>query len=387
MLQRPLKLNCAYQRYDWGTQSDIPTLIGLPHPGGDLPLAEYWMGAHPGLPSRVSETGIALNALIEKYPLEILGRHHARLHNALPYLFKVLSAARALSIQVHPNKEQAEAGFKKERAAGITPSSLNCNYKDDNHKPELLVALTPFTAMVGFRTRHDIAGLFRQLACQALLPWAQKLESDADALADLYRWLLYLDGDELHALCRDAIEHSTQLQGSCWPWIKNLHDIFGDDAGVLFPLLLNVFTLQVGQGVYLDAGIPHAYLQGTGLEVMASSDNVLRGGLTKKYMDREELIKITRFDAPPCEILVGQRDENRLRFEVPCPDFQFEIIEVDRNVEIGDSDSAELILILAGSIQLGDEQLVRGECALLPAALGRVSLKGKGKLARVTSAL
>jgi mannose-6-phosphate isomerase len=279
MFNHAIKLESFYQRYDWGTQSEIPDLLGLPKPSGEEPLAEYWMGAHPGLPSKI-ESGEALNELIAKYPKEILGDRHQNLKDRLPYLFKVLSAGRALSIQVHPNKQQAEEGHAKERAAGITASSPNCNYKDDNHKPELMYALTPFKAMVGFRPLDQIDALLAQTQIEFFKVYTKGIrDGQAGALEKLYHDLLYLDELALSQLCAKLIEFCGSQSGEPWNTVKDLHEIYGDDPGVCFPLLLNVLTLAPGQAVFLGAGIPHAYLRGTGLKVTN-----FKTQLTKKYL-------------------------------------------------------------------------------------------------------
>jgi mannose-6-phosphate isomerase len=389
MFNRAIKLENFYQRYDWGTQSEIPDLLGLAHPGGDEPLAEYWVGAHPGLPSKI-DTGEFLNEVIHQYPKELLGDHHAELNSRLPYLFKVLSAGRALSIQVHPNKQQAQAGYQAERARGIGPDAPNCNYKDDNHKPELLYALTPFKAMVGFRPLQMLEDLLSQSSLDFFSYYLEKIKKDGQAvLAELYKDLLYLEKAELSTLCNDLLEFCRARSGEPWQTIIDLHDIYGDDPGVCFPLLLNVLTLEPGQAVFLGAGIPHAYLRGTGLEVMANSDNVLRGGLTKKYMDREELIRITEFKPLDNPIQIGSQQGARLCFNIPCPDFQFEILQVsaDESVTLGDSGSAELIFVLEGEAVTEKQNFKKSESYLLPANLSKIHCQGTMKLARVTTKL
>lgn len=383
---KPLKLKNHFQNYDWGTQSAIPELLGIPRPDGNEMLAEYWVGAHPALPSIDLESKRALNEIITESSATILGEKHEQMGHRLPYLFKVLSAARALSIQVHPNKSQAEQGFARERAADIDEHSPNCNYKDANHKPELMYALTPFKAMVGFRNAREIALLLNELGVDQLKAWVSKLESnETETLKELYSWLLYLDDSALEELCTASLIASSKLNGEPWSTISDLHQLYGNDPGVLFPLLLKVFTLEPGQAVYLGAGIPHAYLEGTGLEIMANSDNVLRGGLTKKHMDKPELIQITKFDSGGSEVQTGTVNGDRRTFAIPCPDFQFELIELKDKTSIGDSLSAELIFVLDGNCEINGLPLSRAESALLPAAAGESTISGNAKLARITT--
>lgn len=390
MFDHAIKLESFYQRYDWGTESEIPDLLGLPKPPGTEPLAEYWMGAHPGLPSK-SDSGVPLNQLITQYPQDILGERYQSMGARLPYLFKVLSAGRALSIQVHPNKQQAEQGFAKERAAGITESSANCNYKDDNHKPELMYALTPFKAMVGFRPMQEVKALLTETKLAFFKAYIE--DNENNILESLYRDLLYIDEASLKTLCAELIQFSASQMGEPWQTLINLHEIYGDDPGVCFPLLLNVVTLEPGQAVFLGAGIPHAYLRGTGLEVMANSDNVLRGGLTKKYMDKEELIRVTEYNSLLDPIQNGKAHGQSLQFDIPCPDFQFEIIETsdesDKNSSfiLGDSGSAELILVMEGTFSGNDQTFKQSECYLLPAKIGAKQYQGKCTVARVSTKL
>ncbi len=402
-----LKLTNHYQNYDWGTRDAIPRLLNLPIPEGGVPLAELWVGAHPKLPSHVSnlDTSPALDQLIAENQTAILGKNASTL-KGLPYLFKVLSAARALSIQVHPSKAQAVEGFARENQLGIDRNAGHRNYKDDNHKPELMFALTDFDAMAGFRDPSDMSNTLEKLQLDAFQPWIEKLRNDPingnpingnpingdpvnrdpiNGVSAIYQWLLYLEGEELKDIVHQVLEACQKLEGSPYNKVGLLHDLYGVDCGVLFPLILNQFTLKPGEAIFLGAGIPHAYMGGTGLEVMANSDNVLRGGLTSKHMDREELIKITNFDQTGSQVQTGKTTNGVTKFDIPCPDFQMELIDFSVAQEVfgGISQSAELIFTLEGKVQCQGESFVPGDAFLIPACCGEVSITGGGRCARV----
>lgn len=391
-MTKSLKLNSFYQNYAWGTLSEIADVLKIEKPQTELPLAELWVGAHPGLPSQIAETGQPLNQAISAQPDVFLGEQAERLKNRLPYLFKILSAGKALSVQVHPSLEQAQAGFAKERANGIDEKHPKCNYKDDNHKPELIYALTNFVAMAGFRSATDIAQNMQLIGGDLLAPWIGQLEAGGEAaIKDFYSWLLYLPEQTLHQLLQSvlaAADSSAQIE---FEWIKKLHQQYGDDAGVLFPLVLNLIQLQPGQAMFLGAGAPHAYLRGTGIEVMANSDNVLRGGLTPKHMDREELIRVTRYDrqANAMDIQSGSRVGKRLKFNVPCDDFQFELLELDSTNPdiINTRHGIELYFVVDGQFEVEGEVYSNGQAWILPAQANTPSIHGSGCIARVYSSL
>ncbi|HEX7505499.1 MAG TPA: mannose-6-phosphate isomerase, class I [Polyangia bacterium] len=305
---RPIVLAPGFRNYAWGDSSYIPHLFGLQTVG--KPYAEAWFGAHPALPSIADVEGrkVPLDQLIAESPLAILGPEVVGRFSDLPFLFKVLAAAYPLSIQVHPSQAQAVAGFQWENAAGIAIQAANRNYRDSNAKPELLIALEKFQALCGFRTVDEIAAAMDGVPeLSALLPGWQSASNPLRSLLSSYfdlpdeqvrpvltRWVRGLAGAQL-------------APGSVEAWIIEAHRIFGvggqPDRGLFFFLLLNLIALEPGQGLFLSAGTPHAYLRGAGIEVMANSDNVLRAGLTEKHVDPRELLSILRFDSQPPQIL------------------------------------------------------------------------------------
>lgn len=309
----------SVQRYAWGSPTTIPRLLGLDNPGGE-PVAELWMGTHPDGPSRVDRDGreISLAQLISDNPVAVLGDSTVRRFGArLPFLFKVLAAQRALSIQVHPSRRDAEAGYARENRAGLAPDDPRRNYKDPNHKPELLCALEEFWGLCGFRRVDQIYREFTEpeLAVSAAAPLLDALRSsDQESAAHraFLQTVLNYPADQSDPLMSAALrlaqrrdaELSRVIDGPPRPadaryrWVMTLASQYPADRGALAPLFLQLFTLAPGQALYIGAGTPHSYLRGCAVELMANSNNVLRGGLTSKAVDVVELLRI--LDASAC---------------------------------------------------------------------------------------
>ncbi|ABO90948.1 TPA: mannose-6-phosphate isomerase, class I [Aeromonas salmonicida] len=384
LMQNPI------QGYDWGSHDSLTTLFGIPNPTGK-PQAELWMGAHPNGCSEVTLVGSTqkLSAVIDTAPAAALGEATVTHFGSLPFLFKVLCAEKALSIQVHPSKAQAEAGFAKEEAAGIPIKAGNRNYKDPNHKPELVFALTAYQAMNGFRAIPAILALFERvkLAAIADLVAAFAANQNEAGLQHFFHKLLILQGarkeDALTGLLTYASAHQDE---ETFALITNLAAQYPGDVGLFSPLLLNVVTLQPGQAMFLDACTPHAYVRGTGLEIMANSDNVLRAGLTPKYIDVAELLDCTRcLPKPDDQILLAPRVEGAVQhFDEPVPDFTFSVYPAGEHGLT--TASAEILFAIDGTVTLkqGDEtlRLEKGQSAFVPAATGHYQLLAEGRVAR-----
>ncbi|WP_454008892.1 mannose-6-phosphate isomerase, class I [Aeromonas sp. Marseille-Q7275] len=384
LMQNPI------QGYDWGSHDSLTTLFGIPNPAGK-PQAELWMGAHPNGCSEVTLAGNVqrLSTLIERAPAAVLGDATVARFGSLPFLFKVLCAEKALSIQVHPSKAQAEAGFAKEEAAGIDPKAANRNYKDPNHKPELVFALTPYQAMNGFRAIPAILALFDRMGLPALAELTEALRQSQDeaGLQHFFHQLLVLEGtrkdEALAGLLAYAAAHQDE---ETFALITSLAAQYPGDVGLFSPLLLNVVTLQPGQAMYLDACTPHAYVRGTGLEIMANSDNVLRAGLTPKYIDVAELLDCTRcLPKPDDQILLAPHLEGAVQhFEVPVPDFTFSVYPAGEHALT--TASAEILFAIDGTVTLqqGEQslRLEKGQSAFVPAATGHYRLLAEGRVAR-----
>ncbi|WP_277975483.1 mannose-6-phosphate isomerase [Pantoea endophytica] len=388
------KLNNSLQNYAWGSKIALTELYGIENPQG-LPMAELWMGAHPKSPSTVEVNGEArsLREVIDGDKVATLGKAVAERFGELPFLFKVLCADQPLSIQVHPSKAAAEQGFARENAAGIPLSAAERNYKDANHKPELVYALTPFQAMNGFRELHEIVSLLEPVA-GAHPQIAHFLENANEAnLAKLFATLLSLQ-DEAKSRAIGVLKSALNArEGEPWQTIKSIAIDYPDDSGLFSPLLLNVITLQPGEAMFLFAETPHAYLKGVALEVMANSDNVLRAGLTPKFIDIPELLANLKFQAKPAATLLTQpqRDGETLNFPIPVEDFAFAIHGLSAAPQALAQNSAALLFCIEGQavIEKPGQQLVLkpGESCFVAANESPVNAAGTGRLARVFNTL
>ncbi|MGC6097663.1 mannose-6-phosphate isomerase [Enterobacter quasiroggenkampii] len=389
------KLINSVQNYAWGSKTALTDLYGIANPN-NLPMAELWMGAHPKSSSKIEDASGQVRSLrdvIEIDKAALLGDKVAQRFGELPFLFKVLCADQPLSIQVHPNKQASEIGFAKENAAGIPLDAAERNYKDPNHKPELVFALTPFLAMNAFREFSEIISLLQPVA-GAHNAIAHFLENpNADALSQLFASLLNMQGEEKsHALAVLKAALDSQ-QGEPWETIRLISEFYPDDSGLFSPLLLNVVKLNPGEAMFLFAETPHAYLQGVALEVMANSDNVLRAGLTPKYIDIPELVANVKFVAKPAAELLTQPVKNgaELDFPIPVDDFAFSLHDLSNAETSVAQESAAILFCVEGEATLhkGEQRLVLkpGESAFVAANESPVSVSGTGRLARVFNKL
>lgn len=384
-LDRPLRLLPRVRNYNWGTSDFIPRLCGREPTG--TPEAELWFGSHPDAPAEVvlgpgDADSIPLDRLIAERPVEVLG-----IDSTLPFLSKVLSAARPLSIQAHPSREQAARGF----AAGASGS-----YRDPNHKPELLYALTAFSALSGFRPPAEAAGLLRALALEELEPHVRRLESKgAAAYRPLLDALVKRAGTDLAArvvrAARLAAEEAIPERRDALRWIDRIAGFHPEDPLVVAPLVLRLLHLERGQALFTGPGVPHSYLEGSGVEVMANSDNVLRLGLTSKRVDARELLDILVYEAAEDATLEAEVEElpwgRRASFMPPVADFRLDVLEVTGAAvaPLPGEGSARIVLILEGGVQIrnsaGAESLRPGQATLLTASAGAAIATGAGKMA------
>ncbi|HEY5882264.1 MAG TPA: mannose-6-phosphate isomerase, class I, partial [Nakamurella sp.] len=328
--------------YAWGSRTAIAELLGEPSPAPH-PQAELWVGAHPADPSALlgdsAETadGRPLTEVIAADPVGAMGEPvRDRFGSRLPFLLKVLAAAEPLSLQAHPSSAQAERGFALEEAAGIPLSSPQRNYRDRFHKPELICALTEFEALCGFREPSRTVHLLAALEVPALDHYLGLLSGQPDehGTRALFSSIITIPPSTLGPLLSDVlaacvervqvadeftIEYRTALA---------LGERYPGDPGVLASLLLNRITLQPGQALYLPGGNMHAYLAGVGIEIMANSDNVLRGGLTPKHVDVPELMKVLDFSPGDVQILHGDPGLAGERvYRTPTPEFRLSRLE------------------------------------------------------------
>ncbi|MEZ8257967.1 mannose-6-phosphate isomerase, class I [Vibrio cyclitrophicus] len=391
------KLTNVIQNYAWGSHTSLSSLFGFENPE-NLPQAELWMGAHPNGGSHVEELDTLLVDYIKQHPVKVLGDYTAERYGQLPYLFKVLAAETPLSIQVHPNKRNSEIGFEREKEQGIALTAPNRNYKDANHKPELVYAITGYKAMNGFRPFEDILSLFEEVTVQALAPDVEAFmqSPDAKGLQLLFKALLTLEGEKKQQALVELSEHYGEMNLSAMAkqaleYSQHFAKLYPSDNGVLAPLILNIVELQPGEAMFLHAETPHAYVQGTALEVMASSDNVLRAGLTPKHIDVDELIANTCFQPiSPANLLTQpMKREGRLHFPVPVDDFKFDVLEANKIEQSVFVRGAEIVFCIQGEVCLsaqGKQVLIRtGESVLIPFEAQQFFYHGKGQLARVSN--
>ena len=381
------RLENTIQRYTWGSVTAIPELLGIPNPGAE-PMAELWMGAHPKAPSAVSgDVPLPLDELIARDPEGILGRGSCRQFGPmLPFLFKVLAAGSPLSIQAHPDKRMAAEGFARENVSGIPLSAPERNYRDDNHKPEIICALSDFIAMKGFRPPEEIENELSVLGSGLSGTLTDVLKKKG--LEELFRRIVELGAEEVAQIVLSA----SGLPGETGRWVRRLADSYPGDAGVLCPLLLNIVRLSPGRALYLDAGELHAYLSGTGIELMANSDNVLRGGLTSKHVDVAELMRVLSFTHRPPSVLSPVPGANCEEvYPTPSGEFRLSKITVHEGSEFRSAAerNVEILLCVEGSVSAelsgGDTvEVRRGESVLVPASDPRYGVRGRGVLFKAT---
>jgi mannose-6-phosphate isomerase len=380
------------QEYAWGSYTAIPELLGKPSPAS-TPQAELWMGAHPKAPSmiRCDKKWESLDVMIEKNPKDILGKAVAnKFKNRLPYLFKVLAAEKPLSIQAHPNLTQAKEGFAMENRLGIPLDAYKRNYKDDNHKPECICALTPFWALKGFRKIPDILSLIEKICPEELEKEIHSLRSQPNSygLKRFFQTLMTMDRERQKQIIVDAEKNARKFKenNQAYKWMIDLHEGYPADIGVFSPILLNVICLNPGQVMFLPAGELHAYLHGVGIELMANSDNVLRGGLTPKHVDVPELLSVLNFEEQEVNILPAQKtDEVERIYFNPAEEFVLSIISVKEGSAYDSSDirSVEILLCIEGESTVTDfgnnEKLTfsKGRSIIIPAAVKKYHLEGK----------
>ncbi len=347
------------QHYAWGGYDFIPALVSIePEPG--VPYAEYWMGAHEKAPSEIIQhdgTRIALNKIIEAQPEKTLGAVIARKYGRLPFLFKVLDVHEMLSIQVHPSKAEAEAGFARENALGIPLDAAERNYKDDNHKPELQLALSDFWLLHGFKPEDQLRTVFDQVPEFASL----RPIFASRGYFGLYEYVMTLPREQANALLEPLARRilpqykAGTLEKSSpdyWAAMAMAQEQTGNyDRGIFSIYFFNLVHLLPGQGIFQDAGVPHAALQGQALEIMANSDNVIRGGLTPKHVDVSELLKQVTFQGMVPKIIEGRTAANAVEayYETPSPDFALSRIQLSQEEQYQHTThSTEILLCLSG---------------------------------------
>ena len=371
------------QRYAWGSPSLIPNYFGWPVT--NEPVAELWIGDHPALPSTAMVNGrwVSLPDLIADEPDRWVGTAvFDRYGPHLPMLLKVLGIASPLSLQAHPTRAQAVEGFAREDALGIDRSSPERSYRDDRAKPEMICALTSMEALCGFRDPTESQEMFAAVG-GPLLPFIERLAFPAE-LPGLVGDLLSLDRSHQQQLTAAVGEQRAKLPWASGAVIGQLADEYPDDAGAVVALLLNVISLAPGQALYLPAGNLHAYLSGLGVEVMGSSDNVLRGGLTPKHVDVPELVRTLVPTVGPWPIISPETIENvdqLVRYRTPSPEVELIRAVVDHvERDLPSSVGPTLFLVTKGQVDVSTTG------AIVSLRAGDAALGGPGLVARVRGA-
>ncbi|MGW0703651.1 mannose-6-phosphate isomerase, class I [Streptomyces sp. NPDC002867] len=359
--------------YAWGSTTAIPELLGVA-PTGE-PQAEMWMGAHPGAPSHVSRDGEnarPLSEVIADAPERELGAAAvAKFGPRLPFLLKLLAAGAPLSLQVHPDLAQAKAGYAAEEEAGVPLDAPHRNYKDTNHKPELICALTPFDGLCGFRAPAEAADLLAGLDVDSLKPYVDLLHAHPEeaALREVLTAVLTADREEMAATVHEAAAAAERLGGP-YASYASIARHYPGDPGVIAAMLLNHVRLQPGEALFLGAGVPHAYLTGLGVEIMANSDNVLRCGLTPKHVDVPELLRIVRFEATDPGVLRPEPSPTGEEvYDTPIDEFRLSRFVLAADSAPCDLTAAtpQILLCTAGGVTAGELALAPGESAFVPA--------------------
>ncbi|MEU3828051.1 mannose-6-phosphate isomerase, class I [Streptomyces sp. SID161] len=378
------RLDNTVRPYAWGSTTAIPHLLGV-EPSGE-PQAEMWMGAHPGAPSRTARG--TLVEVIEADPERELGaRAVARFGPRLPFLLKILAAGAPLSLQVHPDLKQAEEGYADEERRGVPLDAPHRNYKDANHKPELICALTEFDGLCGFRDPLQAAGLLDGLGVDSLKPYVDLLHAHpADAaLREVLTAILGADPREMAHTVAEATAACTRLGGDYAPYADIAHHYPGD-PGVIAAMLLNHVRLQPGEALFLGAGIPHAYLSGLGVEIMANSDNVLRCGLTPKHVDVPELLRIVRFEASDPGVLRPEASpDDEEVYATPIDEFRLSryVLAAGGTAHDLTRDTPQILLCTSGTVRAGEHELGPGHSVFVPAG-EKAEISGAGTVFRAT---
>ena len=386
-------LQNSIKNYEWGSHNMLSNVLGFENPKNET-QAELWMGVHErGMSMAQDGKGaVPLDQLIRRDPVAMLGEKAAKDFGNLPFLFKVLAAEKALSIQAHPNKSQAEEGFARENKQGIPIAAAHRNYRDSNHKPEVTCALSEeFWAMCGFRPVAEIANEFKKLNnsfFNQILDAMQKHDDESAQLKEFFTGAMQLREGKMEHIIEDTVHYAQHQQGVRYEWIQKFYEMYGTDAGVLSPLYLNIFCLKKGQAVYLPAGELHAYLHGMAVELMANSDNVLRGGLTPKHVDVEELTHVLTFKSSKPNILEAQGPDGA--YKTPSSEFEMHRVELGPDYMINGGNPAQIILCTQGRITLetiagnpNDSQRIviqRGESVFMPYHAGGYMASGRGEL-------
>ncbi|MFI9155262.1 mannose-6-phosphate isomerase, class I [Streptomyces sp. NPDC053367] len=392
------RLTNTVRPYPWGSATALPQLMGLAPDG--TPQAELWMGAHPAAPSYAERTGRleALDKVVAADPRGELGDWVVdRFGSRLPFLLKLLAADAPLSLQVHPDADQAAAGFAREEERGVPLDAPHRSYRDPHHKPEMIVALGPFEGLCGFRAPGASADLLETLGVAGLAPYVEMLRSgrpEEQALREVFTGFLSA-GPDLVDDVTDALARSAREGGERAALFDVYHRIaraHPGDAGVPAALLVRHVRLSPGEALFLGAGVPHAYVRGLGVEIMAASDNVLRCGLTDKHVDVAELLRVVRFEAVPVRPsgpVFGPGGEDL--YPAPVDDFRLSRVRVRTGGEVAaqalGGRGPQILVCTEGAVRLRgpqDDVLLTAGRSVYARHGERIAVSGEGTVFRAT---
>lgn len=353
------RLTGSVKHYDWGGTEYIPSLLNITNEERK-PFAEYWMGVHPQADCTIQlidGTTYLLRDKIQGNSAELLGEAVNKRFGNMPYLFKVLDVKDMLSIQVHPSKAEAIKDFERENKAGIPLASPQRNYKDNNHKPELMVAMGEFWLLHGFKPEKEMKKTLKSVdELQFLLPIFE-----SSGYKELYRTVMEMPQEEVNARLEPLLDRIIPLfkkdqldKSSADYWAaKGALTFSPQDRGIFSVYLFNLVKINKGEAIFQDAGVPHAYLEGQNVEIMASSDNVLRGGLTTKHIDVKELLRHVKCEATHPGILKGEKRDKEIVYKTPAPDFELSTFEIDKGGSVSFTPTtAEIVLLAEGAVDV-----------------------------------
>jgi len=354
------KMKNQIQNYHWGTRDYLPELLSLK--SSNQPCAELWMGAHPKAPSEI----------LQEDKWKSLYHLMKERGEAFPYLLKILSIESPLSIQVHPNIYQAQKGYEREEQLGIERNAGVRNYKDKNHKPEMIVALSDFWALKGLRDMEEIQANF-QFAPESLREAWKNMD-----LKTFFFSIMTLDNEDKETLLQAYNAESGNSDES--DWVRTLQSDYPGDISVLAPLFLNLVHLRPGEALFQSDGELHAYLKGNGVEIMANSDNVLRAGLTSKHMDLEELMSVVRFVPSKVEIL----KESEHFYPSHVPDFELGVWKDAKETTIPILKEPLILLNIGSTLEVSDRKqkgliLKKGESIFIDKGTEEIGIISQGK--------
>ncbi|MBW2284447.1 MAG: mannose-6-phosphate isomerase, class I [Deltaproteobacteria bacterium] len=381
--------------YSWGSGTALQTLLGRPEAIGK-PMAELWMGSHPGAPSMVMKDGqwTPLGEIVRAAPESVLGKGVSRAFSRrLPFLFKVLGVGSPLSMQVHPDLRQAGEGYARENRMGMALDAPERNYRDENHKPEIICALTPFRLLTGFREMEEIRRLMGEILPSTLfaeMPFAAgRLRSEE--IRPLFDSLMTMEEHKRRALVDEAAKaaRARVAESPLFYWVSELASAYPGDMGVLSPLIMNFEELKPGEAIYIPPGELHAYLDGSGIELMANSDNVLRGGLTSKHVDMRELLRVVDFSPGGAKrVLPVARGECERAYPTPAREFLLSVISLDKRMPYTASGrrSVEILICTQGEAEVagtGNDaplRIGRGDAVFVPGTVLQYGIEGDATL-------